>query len=114
MPVVRSFIRSATLLCCCVALSYAASAQSRSARQAADSLKRVIADYRLQIHQADSAGDVKTVNDLRGILATMVKPKEAVRLMEEAAAIADSLHLENEERDARIYLRDLYATRKDW
>lgn len=101
MPSVRSLIRYATLLCCCLAISHAASAQSRSARQAADSLKRVIADYRLRIHQADSIGDARAGIDLRSTLAVKLKPKEAVKLMEEAVMLADSAGLRDERLSAR-------------
>jgi hypothetical protein len=55
-----------------------------------DSLKKVIADHRSSIHVADSMGDDEDAMFIRLQLATLVKPKEAITLLQEAVAAATS------------------------
>jgi len=81
-------------------------AQSKS--QVADSLKKVIADHRLRLHVADSIGDSHVAVDLRLRLARMVKPKEALSLLQDASTIADTMGLLEDEMVARRILTELH------
>ncbi|MBK6830390.1 MAG: Hpt domain-containing protein [Flavobacteriales bacterium] len=69
----------------------AAVAQSAQARR--DSLKKVVGDLRLRMDAADSTGDVRDAIDARLSLASVVKPNEALDLLEDAAAGAQSADL---------------------
>ncbi|MEO8591589.1 MAG: Hpt domain-containing protein [Flavobacteriales bacterium] len=80
--------------------------QSHSAL--ADSVKKVVADQRSRMHLADSTGDARTAVDARLTLAGMVKGKEALRLLEEAVAKADSAYLLDVEAMARTRLAEQY------
>ena len=81
-------------------------AQSRAL--VADSLKKVIADHRSRLHIADSIGDSHRAVDLRLRLALMVKPKEALSLLQDASAIAESMGILEDEVIARRILAEHY------
>ncbi len=103
MFVLRSILCSALLLFLSdipvVALSRA---------QVPDSTRKVIAGHRAALQVADSTGDGRVAVDLRLRLATMVKPKEALLYLQDAAAIGDSLGLLEEEVIARTRLAEQY------
>jgi hypothetical protein len=84
---------------------------------AADSLKQVedaIAQHRLRIHNADSMGDARDAARFRIMLAPLCRPNEALTLYSEAAAIADSAKLSDDEAlRARTGLAELLAARGD-
>lgn len=95
----RNVLRSLLAVICLLVIATNVRAQSRA--HVADSIKRVIAEQRLRIHLADSAGDARTSVELRSALAARLKPKEAVKLMEEAVMLADSAGLLDERLSAR-------------
>ena len=78
-----------------------------------DSLKRAVAEQRILLHQADSAEDVQLAIAVRLHLATMVKPKEAIRLLEEGAALARSTGRVEDEVLMLTYLARSYAAVND-
>lgn len=83
----------------------------------ADSLKRMeeaMAQHRVRIHDADSTGDARDAARFRIMLAPLCKPAEAIRLYAEAAAIADSAKLSDDEAlRAHTGLAQLLAARGD-
>ncbi len=102
------------LLCSCFWLDVAVLQAQTSV---ADSLKQrdeTIAEHRLRIHDADSTGDARNAARFRIMLAPLCKPTEAIKLYAEAAAIADSAKLQDdEELRARTGLAELHAARGD-
>lgn len=95
------------LLLCEMLTPRSAIAQSAQARR--DSLKKVVGDMRLRIDAADSTGDVRDGIALRMDLASLVKPKEAMQLLEDAAAGAQSADLLEEEVLVRKRLAEALA-----
>ena len=69
------------------------SAVAQSAQARRDSLRKVVGDLRLRMDAADSTGDVRDAIDARLSLASVVKPNEALDLLEDAAASAQSADL---------------------
>lgn len=84
----------------------AAQAQSRARH---DSLKQVILGHRLRMHAMDSAGDPRGSIVARMELAPLVGAAERLRLLEDAAAGAQSAALLEEEILARRQLAEAYA-----
>lgn len=86
---------------------------AQSKAQVADSLKKVVADHRSMLYVADAIGNSKAAMEIRSQLALLVKPKEAMALLQEAVAIADSADLMEEEVAARTQLAEYYESRGD-
>ncbi|MBK8499784.1 MAG: Hpt domain-containing protein [Flavobacteriales bacterium] len=85
----------------------AANAQSRAQR---DSLKQVVIGQRLRMHAMDSIGDPRGSIMARMELAPLVGAAERLRLLEDAAAGAQSAALLEEEILARKQLVEAYAS----
>lgn len=85
------------------------SAVAQSAQTRRDSLKKVVGDLRVRLHAADSTGDVRDGIALRLDLASLVKPKEALQLLEDAAAGAQSADLVEHEVVVRKRLAEALA-----
>ncbi len=66
------------------------SAQGKKQRAAADSLRAVISVLNERIARADTTGDLQARLSLRAEVAALLKPKEGVKVLERAVAIADS------------------------
>ncbi len=81
-------------------------AQSSARR---DSLKQAIADHRSQLHLADSIGEPKASITARLELAPLVSTAERIRLLEDAAAGAQSAALLSEEILVRKQLAEAFA-----
>ncbi|MBS1568776.1 MAG: hypothetical protein JST45_04975 [Bacteroidetes bacterium] len=75
----------AVLLCCCTLLS------AQSTMDRADSLKTVIAQQRATLVQADSTRDRQAGFEARMHLSELVGRSEAIAVMTQAAALADSM-----------------------
>ncbi|HQW06034.1 MAG: Hpt domain-containing protein [Flavobacteriales bacterium] len=107
----RIHLRSIVPVLCVLLIPFAAI--GRSTRQATDSLQRAAAEQRLLLHKADSAEDVPMAIAVRLHLSTLVKPREAIRILEEGAALAQSTDRLMDEIATRTYLSQAYAKVKD-
>ncbi len=107
-------LRAFILVCSCV---YVGIVGLQAQTPVSDSLKQrdeAITGYRLRIHLADSSGDARDAARFRIMLAPLCKSAEALKLFAEAAAIADSAKLSDDEAlRARIGLAELLASRGD-
>jgi len=108
IPLHRNLLRLATCagLLCVFSVS---TGRAQSQKQVADSLKKVVAEHRSDLHAADSIDDARGAIDLRFRLSEMVKSKEAIQLLQDAVAIADSADLLEEEIAALVRLAEEYA-----
>jgi HPt (histidine-containing phosphotransfer) domain-containing protein len=80
-----------------------------------EQLKQAIEEHRTHIRAADSTGDAREAARQRIMLAPLVKAVEARKLYEQAAAIADSAELvEDEELRARQGLMELHRAKGNW
>lgn len=86
MRTLRPLLIGTFLLFCCSP----ASAQGKKQRAAADSLRAVITELGERIARADSTGDTQARIALRTDLAALLRPKDGVKVLERACAIADS------------------------
>lgn len=104
------------LLVCSNVQHNAAVAQTAAERR--DSLERLrsdIAEFNERIALADSAHDAKESARQRIMLAALVKRVQAIKLLQEAALIADTAALPgDEELRARRGLIELYKASGDW
>jgi hypothetical protein len=89
----------------------------RAQTPVADSLKQrdeAIMEHRVRIHNADSTGDARDAARFRIMLAPLCRPVEAIKLYTEAAAIADSAKLNDDEAlRSHAGLAELLAARGD-
>ena len=77
--------------------------------------KEAVAEHKARIAWADSSGDAQVAARYRIMLAPLVPTSQARRLLEEAAAIADSAGLFGDEAlRAHQGLMDLYAGQGNW
>lgn len=76
-----------TTVICCLGFSLVGAAQP----VAADSLRAAIAQQRIRLAEADTGGDLRAAFDARVGMAALVRAPEAMRLLKEARALADSL-----------------------
>lgn len=81
------FLLPTTTLLCWLGLALIGAAQPG----AADSLRAAIAQQRILLAEADTAGDLRAAFDARIRMAALVRAPEAKRLLKEARALADSL-----------------------
>jgi hypothetical protein len=101
------------LLTLLLVLLFATDGSGQSQQQRADSLKVVVAQQRLRIHVADSIGITREAIAARMHLATLVKSKEALGLMNDAAALAWSARLLEDETTVRTELVRAYVNTGD-
>lgn len=92
-----------------LAFLFATAGAGQSHRQLTDSLKEVVAEQRLRIHIADSIGSTREAIAARMHLATLVRSKEAFELMNDAAALAWSARLMEDEATVRTQLVRAYV-----
>lgn len=77
--------------------------------------KEAVAEHKARIAWADSSGDAQVAARYRIMLAPLVPTSQARRLLEEAAAIADSARLVGDEAlRAHQGLMDLHAGQGNW
>lgn len=100
-------------LCLLALLPAAVPALGQTARHRADSLKQVIADHRARMVAADLSADTASSIDLRLKLAELVRSPEAVRLLHDAAVLADSSGLIADGIHVRERLSKMYTSSGD-
>lgn len=89
--------------------AFAGSSKAK-AKAAADSLKRVTTDQRLRVVAADSSGDARQAIEARLALLPLVKRAEATKVLAEAADLAGTAGLAQDELRLRRQLAEVFAT----
>jgi hypothetical protein len=110
---VRSGVRSRAVLVVVSFLLLQGLCQAQPSPATSGSLKEELIQYRAAVTKADSSGDATAAIQARMALAAISKPKEAQDLYTQAAALADSLGLEQEGLAAHEALARTLAARGD-